>query len=614
VTAGVETPAGSRLGAATLPARLLAQAETRPRDPALRVKRLGRWLEISWGEYAARVATVALGLRELGLGPGDRVAVLSENRPEWLFADLGIQSVGAVTVGVYPSEVEAGVAQVLRDSEARVVFVEDEEQLDKTLAVRGDLPRLEKIVVLDTRGIRSLLDPMTMSLDELENLGEQPARGVLELWGELVAQLRGGGDVAVVVYTSGVGAPPSGVMLSHANLSAAASILTEFFGARRDDEILSYLPLSHVAERLVSVIAAVHAGYVVNFGEGGESFANDLREVQPTFFLGVPRVWERLMGSVLFRVRNTSWLKRQVYATCQRQGARIGEARRRGRAGSRFWAAVGWLLLFRTLRQKVGLSRVRIALSGAAPIAPEVLEYWWSLGVPLRETYGQTEDTAVATAHRADDVRLGTVGPALPGVEVRVAADAEILIRSPGNFVGYLGDEAATRAVLDAEGWLHTGDLGELDADGNLRITGRKKDVIVTAGGLNVSPAKIENLAKVSPFISEAMVVGDRRPYLCALVGVESTAVAEWAKQQGLQFTTEHDLVSKPEVRRLVERQIADTNERLADAEQLRRFELLPVDLGEVGALTATQKVRRQQVVEQFADLIDGMYASGGGQ
>jgi long-chain acyl-CoA synthetase len=311
---------------------------------------------------------------------------------------------------------------------------------------------------------------------------------------------------------------------------------------------------------------------------------------------------------VLFRMQNASWLKRRVYSLGLRAGARIGEARRRGQTGGRLRETLWWLLLFRSLRQKLGMARVRIALSGAAPIAPQVLEYWWSIGVAVRETYGQTENTALATANPADDVRLGTVGTALPGVEIRIVDDGEILVRSPGNFVGYLNDEAGTAAALDRDGWLHTGDLGQLDADGYLTITGRKKDVIITAGGLNVSPAKIENLAKMSPFISEAMVIGDGRPYLCALIGVEGPAVVEWAKQQGLQFTTERDLVGRPEVRRLLEGQIGDTNERLADAEQLGRFEVLPVDLHEVGALTATQKVRRQQVVDQFSELIEGMY------
>ena len=313
------------------------------------------------------------------------------------------------------------------------------------------------------------------------------------------------------------------------------------------------------------------------------------------------------MGSVQVRVANAGLLKRSMYATWQRRGSRTGAARRRGRSAG-LSGALGWILLYRALRQKLGMSRVRIALSGAAPIAPEVLDYWWSLGVPLRETYGQTEDTALATANPAGDVRLGTVGRALPGVALRIADDGEILVRSPGNFVGYLGDDTATRASLDPDGWLRTGDLGSLDGDGYLTVTGRKKEVIVTAGGLNVSPSKIEALLKLSPFISEAMVIGDRRPYLSALIGVEYGAVAAWAAEQDLPFTTEEDLVAKPEVRRLIERQIGETNRALADAEQLRGFELLPVDLGDLDALTATQKLRRARVVEQFGDLIDQMY------
>jgi long-chain acyl-CoA synthetase len=612
MTATIDTPTVPAPGAApaTLPAMLLAHTAARPRDVALRVKRLGRWLEISWHDYATRAASVAWGLRGLGVEPGERVAILSENRPEWLFADLAIQGIGAVSVGVYPTSSEPEVAEVLRSSGAKIVIVEDEEQLDKTLAVRAELPLLTKIVVIDTRGIRSLRDPMTISLDQLENLGEAPPRDIVDVWRDMVTGLAGGDGAAIVVYTSGVGGPPQGAMLSHRNLIAAAEIFGSFYDARRDEEVLCYLPLCHVAERLVSVATAIHVGYVVNFGEGGESFVNDLREVQPTFFLGVPRVWEKLMGSVQFRMGNASRLKRWTYAFWQRQGARTADGRRRGRRGAALSRALAWVFVLRSLHQKLGLSRVRIALSGAAPIAAGVLEYWWSLDVPLRETYGQTENTAVATANPATDVRVGTVGVVLSGVALRVADNGEILVRSPGNFVGYLEDHVATRAALDDEGWLHTGDLGELDADGYLTITGRTKELIVTAGGLNVSPNRIENLIKVSPLIREAMVIGDRRPYLTALIGVESGAVADWARQQNLQFTNHQELVAEPEVRRLIESTIADVNRQLSDAQQVRAFELLPFDLDEIGALTATQKVRRQQVTEHCSDLIDRMYTA----
>ncbi|HEY3097227.1 MAG TPA: AMP-binding protein [Acidimicrobiia bacterium] len=610
MSTAVETrPAPTAGAAATLPAMLLRHADTRAKDVALRVKRLGRWEEITWGEYENRVERVGLGLRELGVGAGDTVAVLAENRPEWLFADLGTQGIGAITVGVYPTNAESEVAHVLADSRSKVVIVEDEEQFDKTLLVRDQLPQLEKIVVIDTRGIRSLEDPATMSLEELEVIGDQRVRSAPGAWRDAVAALPGGREVAIVVYTSGVAGPPQGVMLSHANLAAAGTITTDFYGARPDEEVLSYLPLSHVAERLVSVIAAVHAGYIVNFGEGGESFANDLREVQPTFFLGVPRVWERLMASIQFRMRNASWLKRRNYAFWQRRGARLAPARRRGQRKGVVGDWLGWLLLHRSLRQKLGMARVRIALSGAAPIAPEVLEYFWSLGIPVREVYGQTEDTAVATATPDDDVRIGKVGKPLPGVDVRIADDGEVLVKSPGNFVGYLGDEAATRAAYEGD-WLKTGDLGELDDDGFMSITGRKKDILITAGGLNITPNHIENLLKVSPFIGEALVIGDRRPYLTALIDMADETVAAWAAQQNLQFTTQTDLAEKPEVRRLIEAAVADANRQLADTEQIRAFDLIPVDLDETGALTPTQKVRRQRAAEQFRDLIERMYAS----
>ena len=610
MSTAVEVPAVPTAdAAATLPAMLLRHAESRANQVALRVKRLGRWEELSWADYERRAASVGLGLRELGVGTGDRVAVLADNRPEWLFADLGTQGLGAVTVGVYPTSSEAEVGHVLANSVAKIVIVEDEEQLDKTLLVRDQLPHLEKIVVMDTRGIRSLEDPTTMSLEELEALGEQRLRSSPREWRDSVASLRGGHDVAIVVYTSGAAGAPQGVMLSHADLAAAADVTTEFYGARADEEVLSYLPLCHVAERLVSVVAAVRAGYIVNFGEGGESFPNDLREVQPTFFLGVPRVWERLAAGVQFRVRNVSRLKRWNYNVWQRRGAKIAAARMRGRRGNAVSVFLSWLFLGRSLRKKLGMSRVRVALSGAAPIAPDVLEYLWSLGIPVREVYGQTENTALATATPEGDVRIGKVGRPLPGVEVRIADDGEVLVKSPGNFLGYLGDEVGTQAAYD-DGWLRSGDLGEIDADGFLAITGRTKDIVMTAAGVNISPNKLENLLKFSPFIRDAMVIGDRRPYLAALIGIDVGMVSVWAQQQNLQFTTQRDLVERIEVRRLVEGAVNEVNRQVDEHEQVQGFELLPIDLEETGALTATQKVRRGTAAEQFQDLIERMYAS----
>jgi long-chain acyl-CoA synthetase len=383
-------------------------------------------------------------------------------------------------------------------------------------------------------------------------------------------------------------------------------------GAARGDEVLSYLPLCHVAERLISVIDGVWAGLVVNFGEGGPSFTHDLRDVQPTVFLGVPRVWEKMLATVEIRMADASRLKRTLYRVCLRQGRRIAPRRMSDRLsmGDRIVLWVCGLLVFRALRERLGMSRVRAPISGAAPIAPAVLEWLWAIGIPVREGYGQTENTAICTLNPVGDIRLGTVGVASPGVEVRIADDGEILTRSAGVFQGYLNDPSATESTVDPDGWLHTGDVGELDEDGFLRITDRKKDVIITAGGKNVSPSEIENLLKVSPFVREAVVIGDRRKYLTALIGIELDTVGNWASRRGLAYTTYADLSAKPEVRSLISEVVTAANAKLAQVEQVKKFTLIGKELDhEDGELTATQKVKRRAMADRFAPEIEAMYS-----
>lgn len=592
----------------TLPALLLDQAAREPARVALRKKELGRWRTYTWEEYATRTAAVGLGLLELGVQPGDRVAIHSENRPAWVLADVGAQGIGAVTVGIYPTSPAAEVKYLLGHSGATVLIVEDEEQLDKAMAVRHETPELHHIVVIDTRGVRVLDDPMVSTFAELEALG---ARRSPDEWRRHVEQLKMGVP-AIVVYTSGTTGPPKGAMISHANLLAAGAAFQEIFGVRSDDEALSYLPLCHIAERLGSVVNALHSGYVVNFGESGESFATDMREVQPTYFLGVPRVWEKMLAGVQVRMNDASRLKRANYRFWLARGAALAGRRMRGRLGpgNRLVYAIGWVFLYRSVRDKLGLARVRVAISGAAPIAPQVLEFFWALGVPVREGYGQTEGTALATYTPAGDVRMGKVGTALPGVELNIAADGEILVRGAGVFLGYFNDEAATRQAVDANGWLHTGDVGELDADGYLTISDRKKDIIITSGGKNISPSVIENQLKVSPYIREAVVVGDRRKYLVALIGIEPDTVGDWAGRKHISYTTYSDLSSKPEVRSLIEEWVSTVNAELAQVETIKRFELLSKELDhEDGELTATQKVKRSAIAAEFAGLIEKMYS-----
>jgi long-chain acyl-CoA synthetase len=576
MTATVEAPAGTQ----SLPAKLLEHARTRPGAVALREKHRGVWRETTWAQYAERSAHVGLGLLELGVEPGDRIAIHSENRPEWVFADLGAQGIGAVVTGIYPTSPAAEVEYLLGHSESVVLVAEDEEQLDKALEVRERLPGLKHIVLVDPRNVRGAEDdPMILTFDALEELGRRRERTE---WDERVGRLDPE-DTAIIVYTSGTTGPPKGAMISHANLVAASEAFLDIYDVGPEDEVLSYLPLCHVAERLFSVIDALGAGYVVNFGEGGESFTQDLRDVQPTFFLGVPRVWEKMMAAVEIRMADASPLKRAAY--------------KRG-------------LFKKPLREKLGMSRCRNALSGAAPIAPQVLEYFQNLGVPIREGYGQTENTALCTYTPPDDVRLGTVGKAAPGVELKIAEDGEILTRSSGVFQGYFKNPEATAETVDAEGWLHTGDVGELDADGFLKITDRKKDIIITAGGKNISPSEIENRLKVSPYVREAVVVGDRRKYLVALIGIESDTVGDWATRKGLPFTTYADLSSKPEVRQLIEEWVEQVNAEFAQVETIKKFALLTKELDhEDGELTATQKVKRRAIEEQFEKEIEGLYA-----
>jgi long-chain acyl-CoA synthetase len=397
----------------------------------------------------------------------------------------------------------------------------------------------------------------------------------------------------VIVYTSGTTGPPKGAMLTHANLTWAAGTFRRAFGTGPDDEVLSYLPLCHVAERLGTVINGLGTGYVVNFGEGGESFAQDLRDVQPTYFAAVPRVWEKMLATVEIKMADASRLKRWSYRTAMRHAP--------GRLAN--------LLALRALRDKLGLGRTERAICGAAPIAPQVLEYFWTLGVPVYEIYGQTENTAVCTLMPFDDVRIGTVGKPLEGVELKIAEDGEILTRSPAVFAGYYKDDEATAAAIDPDGWLHTGDVGTIDEQGYLTITDRKKDVIITAGGKNISPSEIENRLKVSPYVREAMVVGDRRKFLVALIGIEADTVSDWAARRGLAFTTYGDLSRKPEVRELISGWVDEVNAELAQVETIKRFALLEKELDhEDGELTATLKVKRRALERQFEKQIQELY------
>ena len=589
-----------------LPAKLLEHSQTRPNDVAMRHKKFGIWKEFTWGEYLNKVVSVSLGFYELGVREGDKVAIHSENRPEWVFADLAAQALGSVSVGIYPTSPASEVEYLLSHSEASVLVVEDEEQLDKALEAWDRLEKLQKIVVIDPRGVKELNDPRIITFEDLLELGDLVVGKSFE---EMTKAIRSS-ETAIIVYTSGTTGPPKGAMITHENLRFAAITWGFVYEYRKNDEVLSYLPLCHVAERVISVANAVYHGYLVNFGEDTNSFTEDLREVQPTFFLGVPRVWEKMLAAVQIRSNDATWLKRSLFNFWIKQGGLLLQRRLKNKNNfiDSIWFGIGWLLVFRSLKKRLGMMRVREALSGAAPIAPQVLEFLMSVGVPVREGYGMTENTAVATIVPADELYLGSVGKALPLSEVRIAKDGEILTRSDGTFKGYFKNPEATKETI-IDGWLHTGDIGHIDEFGHLWITDRKKDIIITAGGKNLSPSEIENRIKISPYVREAMVIGDKRKYLTALIGIESDTVGDWATRQGIPYTTYEDLSSKDEVNELVSMIINDANEDFAQVETVKYFKLIPIELDhEDGQLTATQKVKRAAITEQFAELIESMY------
>lgn len=462
-------------GPSTIPARLVQLAGERANEVAIRRKYRGRWREWTWAEYAERVARVSAGLRTLGVGTGDRLAIQSENRPEWAIADLAAQGLGVQSMGVSPASPADETYYFLEHSSATVLVAEDEEQLDKVLTVRDRLPHLRHVIVLEPRGVDLSDDPSLVTFAQLEARGAATEDSV-QRYAASVAALDPS-TTAILAYTAGTTGPPKAAMISHSNLVAAARSAGEAWGTRPSDELLSHRPLCQLAERVQSVIGAVWTGLVVNFGEGGASFPVDVRDVQPTVFLSTPREWEGILSDVERRMAGASRLKRWVYRTCMRQGSRIAPRRMAGETTSvdRIVLTVCDLLVFRALREKLGLVRSRIAIGGAGPIAAPVLQRLCAMGILVRPGYGLTEHTALGTITPSDDMRIGDAGKAAPGVEIRIADDGEVLIRSAGVFQGYLNDEEATAAALDADGWLHTGDVGALDEDGFLRITGRKR-------------------------------------------------------------------------------------------------------------------------------------------
>ena len=594
----------------TLPKLFLDNARRFGDRVALREKDLGIWKRITWLDYYQHVRHFCLGLMKLGLNRGDTVSILGDNCPEWLYADLAIQFASAVTVGIYQTDTAPQVHYILDNSDSRYIVVRDQEQTDKVLEVKSDLPLLKKILVIDMKGLRHYKDPMIMSFDDVEKLGERVA---LEKPGyfESLASRTLPEDIALIVYTSGTTGPPKGAMLSHLNILTMTDAMFSEEPFFENDSLVSSLPLCHVAERMFSLFFQMRSGHCINFAEGIDTLQEDLAEISPTAFLNVPRIWEKMHSNILIKLQDAFWLKRWVFNRSIPIGERVARFRWEGKAVPVHWKllyAMAYFTMFRHLRKKLGLLRGRLFYSGAAPLSPDVIGFFHAIGVWIKESYGMTEMSGMVSVQRDNDIRPGNVGKVFDEIECKIAQDGEILLKGDSVFSGYYQNPRATAEAV-RDGWFYTGDVGEIDEKEHLIIKDRKKDIIITSGGKNITPSEIENRLKFSLYIKEAIVIGDRRKFLTALIQLELENISNWAQSNRILFTTYKSLAQNEQVYDLIKGEVGEVNKNLASVETIKKFTILDKELDhDDDELTATMKVRRATVEEKFSDLIERMY------
>ena len=593
----------------TLPGLLFTQAEARPDAVALREKQFGIWVPVTWREFSDRVRWVAMALDDAGIGTGDYTAIVAENETSWLYADLGAQLLGAISAAAYPMQVAAEVAFILRDTGSRLVFCGDQEQVDKVLATRDELPDLEKIVMFDMKGVREYQDPMIESFEEFLERGRALDEQNPERTRRLVEQ-RHPDETAFVGYTSGTTGQAKGALLKHRSQVSMARSLADWGNFTAKELTLSHFPLCHPAVRVNDIYTSLVTGGSINFPETAESVQEDMYEIAPTFLLGSPRVYELMKAGIETRMERAHPFKRRVFhwgvKTLQAHLEALLEGGR-GRPIRRFlayWLVGYWLV------DKLGLRRLRFAACGGAATSPELLKFFWSLGVGVRETYGQSETSGIAFA-QAGFEDIGTAGAPLPGIEAKIDPTGELMLRGEGIFSGYLNLPDETEKVFAEGGWYRTGDLATLDEQGRLIMLDREKHLMQTSIGGSLSPSEIENKLKLSPYVADAMVMGDDEGYVTALIQIEYETVSEWAQRRNLAFTTFKSLTEMEEVKALLSEAVEQANSFLPEEKRVQDFRMFPRELDpDMNEITPTRKIKRPVVTERFQNLVDEMYSA----
>jgi long-chain acyl-CoA synthetase len=602
----------------TFPKIALANAQRFAGRTAIREKDLGIWQSYTWSEYVEQARLIALGLAALGFTRGDKTAVVGDNRPALYWAMLATQSLGGVPVPLYQDSIEKELEFIVEHAGARFAVVEDQEQVDKMLHVRAQCPGLEYVIYDDPRGLRHYSEPCLLSLQELQERGRKFAQDNPDHFEREVARGQAE-DTAVIAYTSGTTGQPKGAMLSHRNLIATAKSAVARERLTEAEEVMAYLPMAWIGDHMFSFSQSMVAGFTTNCPESAATVLADLKEIGPTYFFAPPRIWENILTSVMIRVEDSAWPKRRLvhfFLDLARRMERCRLAHRPIALRDRLLAPLGRLLVWGPLRDNLGMSRIRIAYTAGEAIGPELFEFYRSLGINVKQLYGMTESSALICIQADGDVKLDTVGPPLPGVEVRVSPSGEVLYRSPGVFQGYYKNPQATAETLEGE-WVHSGDAGFFDKDGHLKIIDRARDVGRLASGTIFAPKYLENKLKFSTYVKEAVCVGDARPYVAALLNIDLVSVGNWAERRGLAYTSYTDLAQKPEVYELIRQEVVRVNRSLREDDtlrgaQIRRFLLLHKELDpDDQEITRTRKVRRGFISQKYAPLIEALYGEG---